>query len=143
MSKQNLVKTIATLNNCTQKAAHEALAMVLEGIQEELVQGKKVTLVGFGSFSLRVRKARLCRNPATEELVPIPARTVVHFSVGELLRNAVNMGKLSASGLPGARVSSSRRASGKAVVSKKTRKVAKSGKKFPQSVNLVLPGFDE
>ena len=143
MSKQSLVKTIATLNNCTQKAANEALMMVLEGIQEELAQGKKVTLVGFGSFSLRVRKDRIGRNPATGEAFAIPTRTFVRFSAGDLLRSAVNLGKLDASDIPGTRVTSSRRDSGKTVVVKKRRKVAKSNKKLPHNVNLVLPGFDE
>ena len=89
MGKYELVKTIANLNDCSQKFAHKALMMVIEGIQEELVSGNDVKLIGFGKFEIRVRKERKGHNPKNGELVVIPAISHVKFVPGEVLNNAV------------------------------------------------------
>ena len=65
MNKEELVQEIAKKASVTQKEAAEVLAALIETVQKTVSKGKKVTLVGFGTFEARKRAARIVRNPQT------------------------------------------------------------------------------
>lgn len=90
MSKQQLVEMIAEKAGLTKADASRALDATMESIQETLKKGKKVSLVGFGTFATSKREARDGRNPRTGETVKIAARTAVTFKAGSKLKDAVN-----------------------------------------------------
>jgi len=90
MSKQELIDMIAEKADLTKAAAARALDATLESITDELKGGKKVTLVGFGTFATSKREARDGRNPKTGEVVKIAARTAATFKAGSKLKDAVN-----------------------------------------------------
>ena len=89
MNKEELVKEIAKKTNLSQKVASEVLAATLDTIQKTVAKGKKVTLVGFGTFEARKRKARTGRNPQTGAAIKIAAKTVPAFSAGKKFKDAV------------------------------------------------------
>jgi len=90
MNKEELVQEIAKKSNVTQKEAAEVLGALIETIQKTVSKGKKVTLVGFGTFESRKRAARIGRNPQTGKELKIPATTVPAFSAGKKFKTAVN-----------------------------------------------------
>ena len=90
MNKEELVQEIAKKASVTQKEAAEVLAALIETVQKTVSKGKKVTLVGFGTFSAKKRAARTGRNPQTGEEVKIPARVVPGFKAGNKLKDALN-----------------------------------------------------
>ncbi len=89
MSRDELVKKIASDAGISQKVAGLALVAVLDGITQTLKKGGKVSLVGFGSFSVAQRKARKGINPKTKAPLKIPARKVPVFKAGKKLKDAV------------------------------------------------------
>jgi DNA-binding protein HU-beta len=90
VNKQELLRKVKELNpDLTMKATATALEAVLDVITEALATGEKVTLVGFGSFEARDRKARQGVNPSTGEKMTIPAARVVGFRVGNELKARV------------------------------------------------------
>ncbi len=89
MNKEELVERIAQATGLSKKDANAALDAALDAIKTALRRGEKVTLVGFGTFQVRERKAREGRNPQTGEKIRIPARKVPAFSAGKELRTAV------------------------------------------------------
>jgi DNA-binding protein HU-beta len=89
MTKSELVDKIARDAEITKAKAEIALSAFLGGVTEALVAGDKVTFVGFGSFGVSDRKARLGRNPQTGTEIKIPARKAVGFSAGKALKDAV------------------------------------------------------
>ena len=89
MSREDLIAKISEDVQITKKAAAQALTSVLEGIQNELADGGKVSLVGFGTFSVVTRAARQGINPRTKEAIEIPERKVPVFKAGKKLREAV------------------------------------------------------
>lgn len=89
MNKAGLIEIAATKANTTQKAANALLDALIESITEAVAGGDKVTLVGFGSFEARERKAREGRNPKTGEKVDIPATVVPAFSAGKQFKDSV------------------------------------------------------
>lgn len=89
MSRDDLIKKIAGDAGVSQKVAGLALAAVLEGITSALKKGDRVSLVGFGSFSVAQRKARNGINPKTGKALKIPARKVPIFKAGKKLKEAV------------------------------------------------------
>jgi DNA-binding protein HU-beta len=89
MNKGELVDAIAEKANVTKKQADSVLTAALETIIQAVSSGDKVTLVGFGSFEPRERKAREGRNPKTNEKMEIPATKVPAFSAGKLFRERV------------------------------------------------------
>ena len=93
MSRDDLIKKIAGAAGTSQKVAGLALAAMLEGITQSLKKGEKVSLVGFGSFSVAHRKARNGINPKTRKALKIPARKVPVFKAGKKLKEAVKAGK--------------------------------------------------
>lgn len=89
MSRDELIKHIATAAEISQKKAGEALAAFIDGVTGALKKGDKVSLVGFGSFSVAQRKARNGINPKTKKALKIPARKVPVFKAGKKLKDAV------------------------------------------------------
>ena len=90
MNKEELVKEISKKSKVSQKQASDVLSATLETIAKTVSKGKKVTLVGFGSFEPRKRAARVGRNPQTGKEIKIPAKTVPAFSAGKKFKEAVN-----------------------------------------------------
>lgn len=90
MTKAELVAKMAKGSGMTQRAAEVALESILKSIRDSLKKGKKVTLVGFGTFSVSKRAARNGRNPQTGRAIRIPAAKVPRFKAGKDLKNAVN-----------------------------------------------------
>ena len=93
MNKGELVERIAKDAKISKTQATNALNSTLKGIQGTLKKGGKVTLVGFGTFSVGKRNARTGRNPQTGASLKIPARKVAKFSPGAGLKKAVNRGR--------------------------------------------------
>ena len=90
MNKEELVQEISKKAKVTQKEAGEVLNALVDTIQKTVSKGKKVTLVGFGTFESRKRAARTGRNPQTGKEISIPAKTVPVFSAGKKFKTAVN-----------------------------------------------------
>ena len=89
MNKSELVTSMAEKSGVSKKDAEKVLNSFIESVQEALVRGEKVQLVGFGSFEVRQRAERKGRNPQTKEEIIIPASTVPVFKVGKALKDAV------------------------------------------------------
>ncbi len=90
MTKTDLVSAVAERTGMTQKDAAPAVDAVIAGIKGALAKGEKVRIVGFGSFSVKARKARTGRNPQTGKLLKIKAKKVPAFSPGKSLKDAVS-----------------------------------------------------
>jgi DNA-binding protein HU-beta len=89
MNKDELVKEVAKKANVSQKSASDILSATLETIEKTVAKGKKVTLVGFGTFESRKRAARTGRNPQTGAELKIAAKTVPAFSAGKKFKELV------------------------------------------------------
>jgi len=90
MNKAELVAAVADKAGLTKKDAEVAVNSTLAGIEEALVKGEKVQLIGFGTFETRSRKARQGRNPRKPgEVIQIPASTAPVFKAGKALKDAV------------------------------------------------------
>lgn len=88
MNKANLIDIVAQEASLTKGQAGKAIDAVLNSIEKALEKGEKVTLVGFGTFSVAQRKARTGRNPSTGAPLNIPAKQVPKFVPGAKLREA-------------------------------------------------------
>jgi DNA-binding protein HU-beta len=89
MNKGELVDRVAQTATVTKKQADAVITATIEAIMEAVSKGDKVTLVGFGSFESRERKAREGRNPKTGDKMEIPATKVPAFSAGKLFKEKV------------------------------------------------------
>ncbi len=89
MNKSELVDAVANKAEVTKKQAEIVISATIETIMEAVAGDDKVTLVGFGSFESRDRKAREGRNPKTNEKMSIPATKVPAFSAGKLFKERV------------------------------------------------------
>ncbi|ADB95048.1 HU family DNA-binding protein [Candidatus Atelocyanobacterium thalassae] len=89
MNKGELIDTVANKADVTKKQADSIISATIETIMEAVAGDDKVTLVGFGSFEARNRKAREGRNPKTNEKMSIPATKVPAFSAGKLFKEKV------------------------------------------------------
>lgn len=89
MNKSDLVDIIADAAQVSKSVAGNTLEKILGSITNALSQGEGVTLVGFGTFSVRDRKERTGRNPHTGLALQIPASKAVTFKSGKLLKDAV------------------------------------------------------
>lgn len=90
MTKRDLVIRISNETGLVQQQVLEVVQKTLDYIAEAVAQGKKVELRNFGVFEVKVRKARVGRNPnAPETDVPIPQRAVVKFKPGKDMREHV------------------------------------------------------
>ena len=90
MNKQELIDAIAAKSTLTKADAKRALEAFTETVTTQLKKGQTVRLIGFGTFSVRKRKARLGVNPQTKESIKIKARKVPHFAPGAELKTAVD-----------------------------------------------------
>ena len=91
MNKVELVAAIAEKANFTKKDAEAALNAVTASIEEALIKGEKVQLIGFGTFETRERKARQGRNPRKPgEIIKIAASKAPVFKAGKALKDSVN-----------------------------------------------------
>jgi nucleoid DNA-binding protein len=90
MTKRDLVVRIASETGLIQEHVMEVVQKTLDYISEAVAAGKTVELRNFGVFEVKIRKARVGRNPnAPEADVPIPPRAVVKFKPGKEMREAV------------------------------------------------------
>lgn len=90
MNKTDLVNGMAESAGITKAAAKKALEALLKDIEGAMQKGKRVSLVGFGSWSVTRRAAREGRDPRTGKVIKIKAKNVVKFKAGLDLNNAVN-----------------------------------------------------
>ena len=90
MNKSELVSSIADKGDISKKDAEKALNAFIETVEEALVKGEKIQLVGFGSFEVRERAERKGRNPQTREEITVPASKAPVFKVGKALKDSVN-----------------------------------------------------
>lgn len=82
MNKADLIEILGRVLS-TRKEAVAAVDAMVDSMQTALRTGEKVVLSGFGSFHVKIRKAKVGRNPKTGETVPIPPRRVVRFRMSE------------------------------------------------------------
>lgn len=90
MNKSDLVEKMAKDCDISKAVAEKALNSVMEAIMEAMSAGDKVTLIGFGTFSVAERAAREGRNPQSGKAIKIAAKKVVKFKVGSKLADAVS-----------------------------------------------------
>ena len=90
MTKTELIKAVADKANFTQKDVKEVLEIALETIKEDVANGNKVSLIGFGNFEVTERAAREGRNPQTGETMHIAASKSPKFKPGKAFKELVN-----------------------------------------------------
>lgn len=90
MNKGDLINKVAESAGLTKNQATAAVNSALDSIADCLKNGDKVTLIGFGTFSVSHRAARQGRNPQTGETIQIAAKSNVKFKAGKELTDAVN-----------------------------------------------------
>lgn len=90
MNKNELISGVAEKAELSKKDAEAAVTAVIDAITESLHRGEKVQLVGFGTFEVKDRAARMGRNPLTKELVPIAASKAPVFKAGKALKETVD-----------------------------------------------------
>jgi nucleoid DNA-binding protein len=88
VNKAELIEAVSK-ETCTKAEAAKAVNLVFDSITKALKKGDSVMLVGFGSFLVRKRKARIGRNPQTGKKLNIAARKVAVFKPGKELKNTV------------------------------------------------------
>jgi len=89
MNKAELTNRVARDNRITKVQAAKVIDSFLDHILKGLKRGERSSLVGFGTFTVGRRKARTGRNPQTGAPIAIPARRVVRFTTGKLLKSEV------------------------------------------------------
>ncbi len=89
MNKSELVESMASAAGISKAASEKALNGAIAAITKSLKKGDKVTLVGFGTFSVAKRAARQGRNPQTGKMIKIAAKKVAKFKAGSKLADAV------------------------------------------------------
>jgi DNA-binding protein HU-beta len=90
MNKTDLINAVAEQAELTKADAGRALEAFFETVQKALKNGDDVSVVGFGTFTVRERAARTGRNPRTNEEIKIPASKIPAFKAGKVLKDAVN-----------------------------------------------------
>lgn len=88
MNKEDIINEVAK-TTCTKAEAGMAVDAVIAAVKKALKKGDKVTLVGFGTFSVAKRSARTGRNPRTGKPIKIAAKKVPKFTAGKVLKEAV------------------------------------------------------
>ena len=89
MNKTELIAAIAGKAELSKKDAEKALSAMLDTVVDELKNGQKVQIVGFGTFESRERAARKGINPLTKQEISIPASKVPAFKAGKAFKDAV------------------------------------------------------
>ena len=90
MNKAELVAAVAEKAEISKKDAEAAVKAFTDVIAEELKKGEKVQLVGFGTFEVSERAARVGRNPQTKQEIKIPASKAPKFKAGKALKDSLN-----------------------------------------------------
>jgi DNA-binding protein HU-beta len=90
MNKAMLIDKIARDADITKSAAATAVDSLVHGVTAALKKNQRVTLVGFGTWSVNKRRARTGRNPQTGETIKIKAKKAVRFKAGKQLEKALN-----------------------------------------------------
>jgi DNA-binding protein HU-beta len=90
MNKSELVSAMAAKTELSKKDAEKALKAFIDVVTEELAQGGKVQLVGYGTFDVSERSARTGRNPQSGAVMDIAASKAPRFKAGKALKDAVN-----------------------------------------------------
>jgi len=90
MNKGELIEAVADAAGLSRADATKAVDATLDSITSTLASGGSVSLVGFGTFSVKARAARAGRNPRTGETIQIAASNVPGFKAGKALKDAVN-----------------------------------------------------
>jgi len=90
MNKGELIESVAAKAGLSRADATKAVDAVLDSVTGTLSGGGSVSLVGFGTFSVKARAARMGRNPRTGEAIQIKASKVPGFKAGKALKDAVN-----------------------------------------------------
>ncbi len=90
MNKSELIDAIAESADISKAAAGRAIDAVVESVTDALKKGDQVTLIGFGTFSVKERAARTGRNPQTGAEIQIAAAKIPSFKAGKGLKDAVN-----------------------------------------------------
>lgn len=90
MRKSDLVSAVEDIADLSSKEADDAVSSLFEQLTNALARGESISLVGFGSFSVKHRAARSGRNPRTGEPMDIAASNNVQFKPGKLLKDSVN-----------------------------------------------------
>lgn len=89
MNKTELVAAVAAKAELSKKDAEAAVNAVFDSVKDALAEGDKVSLIGFGTFSVKTRAARTGLNPRTKETIEIPESKVPAFKAGLALKDAV------------------------------------------------------
>ena len=89
MNKMELVAAVAAKANLSKKDAEAAVSATIDAVKDALKAGDKVALVGFGTFEVRERAARMGKNPQTGAAIEIAASKVPAFKAGKALKDAV------------------------------------------------------
>lgn len=89
MNKAELVHAAAMAAEVSKKDTEAVITAALNAITQALREGDKVQLMGFGTFEVRERSARIGRNPRTQEVIEIPATAVPIFKAGKALKDCV------------------------------------------------------
>lgn len=90
MTKAVVAAKVADKTGMSRKDTMDAIEIFLESIKEALKEGRKVSLVGFGTFYMKDKKARNGRNPRTGERIQIPPKRVATFKPGKAFREMVD-----------------------------------------------------
>ena len=93
MNKTDLINTVAGETGLSKVDTEKAIKATIDAISTELTAGGSITLVGFGTFSVMERKARMGKNPRTGESIKIPAKRVPKFKSGKSLTEMVGNAK--------------------------------------------------
>ncbi|MBU0483685.1 MAG: integration host factor subunit beta [Proteobacteria bacterium] len=87
MLKKDLIDQVTEkMNGYLKKDISQAIDIILDSITEALIEERRVEIRGFGSFSVRHRKARSTKNPRTGEVMNIPPRKTLHFTMSKSLK---------------------------------------------------------
>ena len=89
MNKTDLIAAVAQSDGLTKKDTERVLNAAVDAMTAALAKGEKVQLSGFGAFEVKVRDARIGRNPHTKEAIEIPATKVPVFKASKALKDTV------------------------------------------------------
>ena len=90
MNKAELIDAVAKKASFTKNSSKKAVDAILEVVSESLIKGEKVMVVGFGTFNVSKRDARIGRNPMSGATLKIPPKKTVKFKAGASLKSKIN-----------------------------------------------------
>ena len=86
---EQIIEKLATDYNITKKLSKEIIDTIVSEFATQIQSGEKLRLKGIGSFSLKTKNARKCRNPKTGDIINVPEKTVVKFTVSKTLKDSI------------------------------------------------------